>query len=1241
MANVPNLPRQDGAAAAAAPATVSPAIVGAGVGIGVLILVIIIAVVIRIQIVRRNHQRSMAELERGLASSPSRQMEMARPISAPRCGRLTPTRGQAGWDALYSNDSINEPEHAARPDKRQRTSVSTPPRMRQSKRSRAFRHLSAIMENTESSRTDSRITTPPSSQAIAKADTLMGSPKILIGQAQTADHAIEMDIADAYNQQGSPKLEVFPSFAINSSARYEASVANEENNYDGLTKTLRSVSAGVLDTDGAVFGTADRLVRNPKERECLSMHARCVSLGAPTSRPPTGPVPPLPTISPQPFTDDELLQMGVCVSREDSHSSMRCAGSSVLVTSPSRTMHDNQMAPAPPTEEQLVAEDHRAQLQSVLNRQCQSPYIFGPRQTAGHSNLRRVRRRAPVNGSTRRDNESALSHHLSMDSTSSTCSETDKRLSIPQIATAAHVSISRVSSSNSLVEGSAGRVQKIQTPPRRKSHRMSSVSASGSPAARDKRRSSALRDMSSNITGPVKRSSRRQMSISSQRSSCSSNGNPFQWDDTSNVLPKPSALKGSPNARKSKGRLSCVRISTLTPEVFSGRSRSSSLAAGIVMDEIVEERESEEIKRDIEQERTEVERAVAHEHRRSRLLTLPRNVSTDSCLRIQTLRASLTPSSPTLSSCNIDQEQTAMNTGGLASHPSGSHLEISPLPSRNSSRMSNRSSGNFSIPKFPSPCKARASVAVTIPQLDIAPMPQFSIDVDIESPTLGFNDFNGSAPFGVAVSPRAQCSPISPEDDTASGGSPVEYSPVSPIDVPSSPPLQISKGKEYDPGWCPVVVDFPSSHEYDPASPPFIWNGFSSDYPDPDRSSGVWLPFAVNANGEKVSPRTRMPNRTARRAERQKDDSPPQSPKTVPTAIPDLSGEKLTNSNASAMMSKNNVEPTSSSSFLGLDIPVLAPPAREQDTTLPQWHLQPRPATAPQSTHCRQRSISSTQSPRPSTARAPPLPTIPQSSSPASPPAPLAPKGPRSAPAKSVLKNAQALRRMNSEVQTDVRAHRDSRESRNFVRLGREPGPLLPWIGAETGDFESDTRGGAEGELQYSPAVSSSEDERGQQRQRQNKRPRSSVLGVPQVDVTPASASQNKRNTASALDELSFDALEKVIEGALAGFDAEHRASNTSPKYTSNRTSSVWDDGEKFWCARPESLELPQFKLGTPRRSGLLSRAMMNEESVGDGCGTVDPRLLMSTPTPGVGAGGVSVQATPRSLYDSDGFLRG
>ncbi|ORY19128.1 hypothetical protein BCR34DRAFT_206612 [Clohesyomyces aquaticus] len=68
----------------------------------------------------------------------------------------------------------------------------------------------------------------------------------------------------------------------------------------------------------------------------------------------------------------------------------------------------------------------------------------------------------------------------------------------------------------------------------------------------------------------------RQLSTVSQASSTrSSNGNPFQWDTAPLSSGKPSALKGSPSARKGHRRQNCVRIS-LSPTILGPSSRSSS-----------------------------------------------------------------------------------------------------------------------------------------------------------------------------------------------------------------------------------------------------------------------------------------------------------------------------------------------------------------------------------------------------------------------------------------------------------------------------------------------------------------------------------------------------------------------------------------------------------------------------------------------------------------------------------------
>lgn len=1154
-------------------------IIGIAVGVPAVLAIAIAAVLIRIVHVRKVHRKALAELEKGAVGVANEQtQEIARPVNIAGCrGHLT------GWDALGSNDTVNEPQAVADPAKRKRATASLPKRIKQSRSLslKKWKHLSAIAE---SPRPD--LSRNPSGQTEihlvpAEEQSTLPTP---IGQASTTDQAVQWHSEQEMmmTRPESPRPEVLPSFAIRSPSQYGAAIASDENKRIGA----RSVSVGNLAADGAVFERNDPATGNAKKTR-PPMHERSVSLGAPLTRPPSGPVPPLPVISPHTISNDECTRPVINISRTSSSSSCDSAGSSVLVTSPilSRTADDEPLSS--PTLEDVVANDSHASLRNVTNRTWQrSRNTATAASRTGSSNSMRIEKpRGSVRGNiVRFSSESLLSQRLSSASTSSTTSESGyKRLSIPQIATADRISISRVSSSNSLTDpGSA--VKTITTPPRRQSKRVNSVSVNGSPAQR-KQKNGVLRDISGNATKAA--TSRRQMSISTQDSSTSSNGNPFHWDcsnSSNSLLSKPSALKGSPNARKGHRRQNCVRISTLTPQILGpARSRSSS-PAGLVMDEILEERESDEYKRG-EEERREVERVVAHERRRTRPPMPYRTTSSESNLRIQTLRASLTPASPELSSWTVYQEAF-----GLPSQPSDSAMSTSQSVNSQQSEKRQSDHSTFNIPRFPSPNKAKASLAMS--KIDTAPMPQFSFGM--ESPTLGLEDKNYH-PWG----PQST-SPDEPAPQTPSEASPIDYSPVSPDDMPSSPPLPTSKTREYNPAW-PVVTLAAPREEYDPASPPVIWD---SEATEAERSSGFFLPFAIKDEDEEVSPRSR-PTSYAQKLEQEEGEELPCSPRTIPRPLFAPPEEKLTSANASFIMARLP------SNFLGSasNVPILTPPATGNED-LYQTHWQCSPV--------RRNSITSTPPAavrQPAVARAPHLPTIPQSDdNPSTPPIPTksskrtsetkpALLGPRAAPGKSVLKNIIALRRMNSEAAFSSPAtpsRKDDDEyspQTRYSRLGREASPLLPWI----------------------PSTNSLDAEPGE---------------TSTYDISPPSQQQNSSPSAvSDLGSIDFDAWGRNIEGALAGFAAEFEANHgyawsaettaalnskrksvlqRSSAMAGQRNSTVWDDGEKFWTDGGVEVE------EEPR--------------------TVDPRLLM-TPASKLkeeekGSG------TPRSLYDADGFLK-
>lgn len=1161
----------------ATPATSGVLYLGIGVGVGGAILIAIILVGVLLVRKRAGHRRAVAEIEQhGEPVRPMRELDISdipRPVSVARRTSLLPLHGRAGWGALSSNETIHQTESEPRVDKKKRNSISLPKRIRGGIQLKRLKHLSAIMESPRSRATKSP--SPAMPELVMTPVKSRSSEKPGFRKTITLVHPAERG-DDVFVVPGSPKPDVLPCFAIRSPGMYGASIAN-----DDRPKPPRSVSVGALVPipETAVPG-------HPARPNRPQMHARSISLGAPPSRPPSGPVPPLPVISPHRTNSDESNRQGMCISRMSS-SSQDSASSSVLVTSPILTMRDDESKQiGSPSIEQLLEDDDTAQLKNVVNRQWQTPLNTGPRpMDMPHSGIESSaplpRNHASIRSNIARySNDSLDDRHVSLISTMSTDSGRN-RLSIPQLATADRVSISRVSSYNSLNSAAGGAVQKITTP--RKPSRQSSVSANGSPAERRKTSTdptSVSREIQANAVLNTNTSSR-HTSHSTQNSGRSSNGNPFQWDQ-SLPLTKPSALKGSPNSKGSKGhkRQNCVRISTLTPQILGpppSRPTSPSIMCGI-----------QEEGEDSQHQQTNVGgvRFVNNGRRLSRPPSA-NSLGHQHNLRVQTLRASLTPSSPTLSTWTAYQEQY-QGHGGLPSQHSDSQLSVSPM-ARTGSRQSDRSSA-FSIPSFPSPSKATLS-GIQLSQ----PVPEFSLSRPSTDEPEG-----SSSPFALHMS--------SEDEEVLNGQQESEE-----ITLASSPPLPTSKHEGYDPAWPVINIPAPQHNEYDPASP--TWPEDSTET-EPERSSTSYFPFAIAAGMQgpcsddehyHVSPRSRPTSYGG-----DMPDTPPCSPKTVPEGFKTLFGredttpavivagprinnvratrsaEKLTSANASAIMATIPEDPVN----VGFPsaVPVLAPPPETEPQTTPQGRRQ------------RAASIAASHL-RPLRQAPPPSLSIPFDSD-VSVPSPLhikqtSPQGPRSEPAKSVLKNAMALRRMNSEIDTTTR------NSRRYTRLTREASPLLPWIGStdpsescyDLFDFDvaSDTGAGAQ-----DPYTSNPDD------------------------------TYEPGRVKSALDEIDMTDLDRRLDGALAGFEAGP-PSSASPSATVSRTSSVWEDGEKFWERRPDfsfaASSPPSGSNTTPTKKA----APYNGEAM---LATPASRLQM----PMVDA--LPPSSKSRSLYDSDGFLK-
>ncbi|KAM0707430.1 hypothetical protein Q7P35_004075 [Cladosporium inversicolor] len=1135
---------------------------GVGIGVGGALLIACALIIVQIVRKRAEHKRALAEIEHGhtveVAQVRDLRGDVPRPVSSARAGRLVPTHEKGGWGALGSSEEVNEPDLANHSARKRRSYISIPKRIKQSGIPlRRLKHLSAIIESPRSrsahSPTPDQQDLPVLPSSNKKPRGTPASTKATHGEALQADDVF-------LGPPSSPKPTMLPPFAIRSPGRYGVSFVEDSPN-----KAKRSYSVGALIApipDGAVFGSVASEGRPP-------MHARSISLGAhkAASRPPTGPVPPLPVIAPH-NTHATSVRAGFCLSRMSS-SSQESASSSVLVTSPILRAPD--VNSNSPSLEQIVADDDSASLKQVSHRQWQNPLVAGPRPIPDTSptvpalNMSHKHKPSVRSNVARYSVDSQLSRQLSTTSVASSLeSEKRNRLSIPRLGTADRVSIRSVSSVGSFRNESG--VKKITTP-RRASRCSTTVSESGSPAEKPK---SVLRDISGNAGPPT-----RQASNATQTSSRSSNGNPFQWDSVPSQ--KPSALKGSPNARKGHRRQNCVRISTLTPQILGpppSRPTSPSIMHGI---------EEEPLDFDGASNTMGGLPFVSNSTHLSRPSSL---AAFAPHLRISTLRASLTSSSPTLSSWTTFQDPTSQPLDAMSSR--------SASPGTTAARSAYRQSGqssNFSIPYFPSP----SETTVTAVQRD-QPVPEFYFT----RPSTDEPGFD----FGWERDDHSAVDVHIPDD----------------IDITSSPPLPVAKEDEYDPT-CPMLV-IPKrgdAQEYDPASPAFAAPGA-----EPDKSS----PFASTVTFSDDDTRYSRP---VSYSEDYQPESPPCSPRSMPQTLglfslsspsdhsnsstprgSSPSYEKLTSANASTIMARIRTH-SRKVDFPGA--PILPPP------------IDDKPVPFPLTITSRNRSLSTTagylQPHRP--APQVPIPLDEKGDVPLSlipgprpqySPTPsdsrrtsASPCGPRDKPPKSVAKQIIALRRMNSEMDTST-----SNQSRRYLHgLSREPAPLLPWIGSPGAsescndmfdfDFEAtggyDARGGAD---------DGEED-----------------------DMDPT----------SALDDVDMSDIERRLEGALAGFDippsvdegvSEEEASSpvALPEQTDDqcgdRASSVWEDGEKFWN-RTILSTIP----GSSPSDAEKARMVMTPRMYSAGYGLGSRRSHMRSP---------GVMATPKSLYDADGFLR-
>lgn len=573
------------------------------------------------------------------------------------------------------------------------------------------------------------------------------------------------------------------------------------------------------------------------------------------------------------------------------------------------------------------------------------------------------------------------SNRNSVSSIASTLEKQSNRLSIPQILNADRISISRVSSSGSLSSGTGG-ITMVSTP--RRHTGSSRVSATGSPS--EKPKPNILRTVSGNAGSP-------------QRPMKSTLKDPgaetmFKWEK-SVIGPKHSILKGSPSARKGHRRQNCVRLSTLAPTVLGPGARSRSTSPS--MDGIQEESPDRTLG------------PVADKHLNGDVTLRPR--TTMDPLR---LRASLTPSSPTLSMVAYQNEPLPWHSevnSRRASYVS---------PGEKSAR--SREASLFSIPSLPE--------LSHIGQNEVVQQGPETPAIEFTRPSTEWSEHERSPPFGLHVTPSNSKRSV--------------YNPASSPPLPSwsnnyDPP---ASGQEYDPN-RPISVY--SSDEEDSSSPNFPF-ALKDEPPPLPRSSP--LSFLADYDDEKENGGLRSPQ-----SEKELESPYARAAAFTERIRSPFESMPILRPHASFMEDLDpslSSPPASPNSSICKTPPLLCRTVSNASDTLPSAKL-----ANPTSSTRRQNRRSSSISPRRRSGSSSPhrrsggIEKLSSRSKRIT--------GPRAQPPKDIRKSIMALRRMNSSLQ--MSEDELGKGSHRYLHLGREASLELPFdfgFSSEVSDNEGD-----------------------------------------------------------------------------------------------------------------------------------------------------------------------------------------
>lgn len=605
----------------------------------------------------------------------------------------------------------------------------------------------------------------------------------------------------------------------------------------------------------------------------------------------------------------------------------------------------------------------------------------------------------------------------------------------------------------------------------------------------------------------------------SQTSSRSSGGNPFQWDPAPLASTgMPSALKGSPSARQGHRRKNSVRIS-LVPTFHGPPSRAPSPS-------ILVERKEDTIER-ATNDKSVIGLGVAVPSTRS-LPTPPSSSTFAPELKFPTtsLRASLTPTSPTLPLVGYDQayvvfptdqvmndlsrienanpnnknmirlpDTTHLPTSGLAREDNTNDLQTPTFRTYNPNR-------DFQMP--PTPYLFQYPFRPETPEHEQDHSYSNLIDFDFsdsEQPSLAFQTpmNSSSRPWQSALATLTEESSVSSQKTVDLDRECHEDSPSVSPKTASPPRFNLSDHSAYKVPVYATAIPEEVSGTIDPAILDNDTVKLLNSTIKGDEGNFFGLPRDTRSSVGLVIPST--PNLTELSFE-------PLIEAAFPTGTPKY--------NASESPVLGHVQSEASSIYsLPSPLPSLSPTSSPIELPSPVMPCSPRPL------HSQLPGVA-------------PTVAINFSDVPKLVPSP---RGPRRSPPRPLRTSIAALRRMNSDA-TTAKDEKAGRGERRYLRLGREVSVTLPEDESWLDDLEDD-----------GSTIASEADGGG--------------IAVSILSEWDEGQAILELDEGSTMDSLSTITPDTEIRASTFIADAQEDTMGGAQE----RESSIWEDGEKFWTS--------------------------------------------------------------------------